>query len=138
MNHVMELLDVVLLMSVNPGFGGQSFIAGTLPKLRDARARIDRWMQAGGQPILLEVDGVVKVDNIAQIRAAGADTFVAGAAIFGQLDDAAVVQSLCGALAQAVTLFASGSQARFPARAARPGHTPAHHQIGKAASGERW
>src|SRR3546814_10704507 len=106
MNHVMELLDVVLLMSVNPGFGGQSFIAGTLPKLRDARARIDRWMQAGGQPILLEVDGGVKIDNIAQIRAAGADTFVAGSAIFGQPDYAAVIQSLRGEIAKAGTLSA--------------------------------
>jgi ribulose-phosphate 3-epimerase len=106
MDHVMNLLDVVLLMSVNPGFGGQSFIPATLNKLRDARARIDRWMQAGGQPILLEVDGGVKVDNIAQIRAAGADTFVAGSAIFGQPDYAAVIQSLRGEIAKAGTLSA--------------------------------
>ena len=106
MDHVMNLLDVVLLMSVNPGFGGQSFIPATLNKLRDARARIDRWMQAGGQPILLEVDGGVKVDNIAQIRAAGADTFVAGSAIFGHPDYAAVIQSLRGEIAKAGTLSA--------------------------------
>nr|WP_080265265.1 ribulose-phosphate 3-epimerase [Bordetella pertussis] len=84
MDYVMDKLDVVLLMSVNPGFGGQAFIPATLAKLRDARARIDRWRAAGGQPILLEVDGGVKVDNIAEIRAAGADTFVAGSAIFGK------------------------------------------------------
>jgi len=104
MDHVMNLLDIVLLMSVNPGFGGQSFIPVTLHKLRDARARIDRWTQAGGQPILLEVDGGVKVDNIAQIRAAGADTFVAGSAIFGQPDYAGVIQALRGEIARAGTL----------------------------------
>src|SRR5690606_8562335 len=106
MDHVMNLLDVVLLMSVNPGFGGQSFIPATLNKLRDARARIDRWMQAGGQPILLAVDGGGKVENIAQVRAAGADTFAAGSAIFGQPDYAAVIQSLRGEIAKAGTLSA--------------------------------
>lgn len=106
MDHVMDLLDVVLLMSVNPGFGGQSFIPGTLAKLRDARARIDRWTQQGGQPILLEVDGGVKVDNIAQIRAAGADTFVAGSAIFGKPDYGAVIQALRAEIAKAGTLTA--------------------------------
>ncbi|MBV7484701.1 ribulose-phosphate 3-epimerase [Bordetella sp. BOR01] len=106
MDHVMDLLDVVLLMSVNPGFGGQSFIPATLHKLRDARARIDRWTQAGGQAILLEVDGGVKIDNIAQIRAAGADTFVAGSAIFGQPDYASVIQALRGEIAKASTLAA--------------------------------
>lgn len=104
MDHVMELLDVVLLMSVNPGFGGQSFIPSTLHKLRDARSRIDRWTQAGGQPILLEVDGGVKVDNIAQIRAAGADTFVAGSAIFGKPDYATVIQDLRSEIAKAETV----------------------------------
>src|SRR3546814_10381572 len=104
MNHVMELLDVVLLMSVNPGFGGQSFIAGTLPKLRDARERIDRWMQAGCQPILHEVDGGVKIDNIAQIRAAGTDTFVAGSAIFGQPDFENVITALRREIARPGTL----------------------------------
>ena len=78
MDYVMDKLDIVLLMSVNPGFGGQSFIPTTLKKLKQARQKIDLWMQQGGQPILLEVDGGVKVDNIAQIRAAGADTFVSG------------------------------------------------------------
>jgi ribulose-phosphate 3-epimerase len=94
MDYVMDKLDVVLLMSVNPGFGGQSFIPTTLDKLRQARARIDRWMQEGGQPIALEVDGGVKVDNIAEIRAAGADTFVAGSAIFGKPDYRAVIKAL--------------------------------------------
>jgi ribulose-phosphate 3-epimerase len=78
LDYVMDKVDMVLLMSVNPGFGGQSFIPGTLDKLREARARID----AADLPIRLEIDGGVKVDNIADIAAAGADTFVAGSAIF--------------------------------------------------------
>lgn len=78
LDYVMDKVDMVLLMSVNPGFGGQSFIPGTLNKLREARARID----ASGRPIRLEIDGGVKVDNIGEIAAAGADTFVAGSAIF--------------------------------------------------------
>ncbi|MGM0833129.1 ribulose-phosphate 3-epimerase [Halomonas qinghailakensis] len=78
LDYVMDKIDMVLLMSVNPGFGGQSFIPGTLDKLREARARID----ASGRPIRLEIDGGVKVENIADIAAAGADTFVAGSAIF--------------------------------------------------------
>lgn len=78
LDYVMDKVDMVLLMSVNPGFGGQSFIPGTLNKLREARARID----ASGRPIRLEIDGGVKVDNIAEIAASGADTFVAGSAIF--------------------------------------------------------
>lgn len=94
MDHVMDKLDVVLLMSVNPGFGGQSFIPNTLDKLRQARTRINQWQNAGGQPILLEVDGGVKIDNIAQIRAAGADTFVAGSAIFGQKDYASIIAEM--------------------------------------------
>ncbi|HAJ12213.1 MAG TPA: ribulose-phosphate 3-epimerase, partial [Comamonadaceae bacterium] len=86
MDHVMDRLDVVLLMSVNPGFGGQAFIPATLPKLREARRRIDAHQAAGGQPIWLEVDGGVKLDNIARIVAAGADTCVAGSAVFGAPD----------------------------------------------------
>ncbi|MBZ9556494.1 MULTISPECIES: ribulose-phosphate 3-epimerase [unclassified Modicisalibacter] len=78
LDYVMDKLDMVLLMSVNPGFGGQSFIPGTLDKLREARRRID----ASGRAIRLEVDGGVKADNIAEIARAGADTFVAGSAIF--------------------------------------------------------
>ena len=94
LTHVMDKVDIILLMSVNPGYGGQSFIPGTLDKLRQARALIDAHVQAGGQPIALEVDGGVKVDNIGAIRAAGADTFVAGSAIFGQPDYAAVIQNM--------------------------------------------
>ncbi len=83
LDHVMDRLDVVLLMSVNPGFGGQSFIPGTLDKLREARARLDAHAEKTGRHILLEIDGGVKTDNIADIARAGADTFVAGSAIFG-------------------------------------------------------
>jgi len=94
LTHVLDKVDIILLMSVNPGFGGQSFIPGTLDKLRQARALIDAHVRAGGQPIALEVDGGVKVDNIGAIRAAGADTFVAGSAIFGQPDYAAVIKKM--------------------------------------------
>jgi len=87
MDHVMDKLDVVLLMSVNPGFGGQKFIPGTLTKLVEARQRIDTHMANGGQTIWLEVDGGVKVDNIAEIVRAGADTLVAGSAVFGAPDN---------------------------------------------------
>jgi len=86
LDHVMERLDMILLMSVNPGFGGQSFIASALPKIREVRRRIDAHVAAGGQPIWLEVDGGVKTDNIAKVAAAGADTFVAGSAVFGAPD----------------------------------------------------
>ncbi|HEU0230174.1 MAG TPA: ribulose-phosphate 3-epimerase [Burkholderiaceae bacterium] len=94
MDYVMDKLDVVLLMSVNPGFGGQRFIPSTLGKLAEARRKIDAWMRDGGQPIALEVDGGVKIDNIADIRAAGADTFVAGSAIFGQPDYRSTIAQL--------------------------------------------
>ena len=87
-------------MSVNPGFGGQSFIANTLPKLAEARKKIDAWQNNGGQPILLEVDGGVKVNNIADIRAAGADTFVAGSAIFGQPDYRQVIDAMRAEIAK--------------------------------------
>jgi ribulose-phosphate 3-epimerase len=86
LDHVMHRLDMILLMSVNPGFGGQSFIESTLPKLKQVRARIDAHQLAGGQPIALEVDGGVKIDNIAAIAKAGADTFVAGSAVFNSPD----------------------------------------------------
>ena len=86
MDHVMERLDMVLLMSVNPGFGGQKFIDATLPKLKAARQKINAHQAAGGQPIWLEVDGGVKADNIQRIVAAGADTCVAGSAVFGAPD----------------------------------------------------
>ncbi|MBN8442333.1 MAG: ribulose-phosphate 3-epimerase [Thauera sp.] len=88
MDHVMDKLDVVLLMSVNPGFGGQKFIPETLNKLRAARQKIDAHAAKTGRRILLEIDGGVKVDNIAEIARAGADTFVAGSAVFGAGRDA--------------------------------------------------
>ncbi|WP_373454505.1 MULTISPECIES: ribulose-phosphate 3-epimerase [Bordetella] len=106
MDYVMDKLDVVLIMSVNPGFGGQSFLPSALHKLREARARIDRWALEGGQHIALEVDGGVKVDNIAEIRAAGADTFVAGSAIFGHPDYARIIGDMREQIARAGTLSA--------------------------------
>ena len=83
LDYVMDKIDLILLMSVNPGFGGQKFIPATLAKLRAARARIDAYERESGRRIRLEVDGGVKVDNIAEIAAAGADAFVAGSAVFG-------------------------------------------------------
>jgi ribulose-phosphate 3-epimerase len=106
MDYVMDKLDVVLLMSVNPGFGGQSFLPNTLPKLRQARARIDRWRAETGHTIALEVDGGVKIDNIAEIHAAGADTFVAGSAIFGKPDYAGVIRDLRAQIAKGASLAA--------------------------------
>jgi ribulose-phosphate 3-epimerase len=97
LDYVLEDLDLVLLMSVNPGFGGQAFIPSTLDKLRKVRARID----ALGKPIRLEIDGGVKPDNIREIAAAGADTFVAGSAIFGKPDYAAVITQMQAEIAQA-------------------------------------
>ncbi|WP_342051552.1 MULTISPECIES: ribulose-phosphate 3-epimerase [Cupriavidus] len=98
LDHVMDRLDVILLMSVNPGFGGQSFIPETLNKLRAVRARIDAYAERTGRKILLEVDGGVKVDNIAEIAAAGADTFVAGSAVFGKPDADGGYKGIIGAL----------------------------------------
>jgi ribulose-phosphate 3-epimerase len=83
LDYVMDKLDIILLMSVNPGFGGQTFIPSTLTKLKAARARIDAYERASGRRIRLEVDGGVKVDNIAEIARAGADAFVAGSAVYG-------------------------------------------------------
>lgn len=94
--YVMDKLDMILLMSVNPGFGGQRFIPSTLDKLREARALID----ASGYPIRLEVDGGVGVDNIRTVAEAGADTFVAGSAIFGASDYATVISAMRAELAQ--------------------------------------
>src|SRR5690606_13777191 len=104
LDYVMDKLDVILLMSVNPGYGGQSFIPSTLRKLRQARQRIDLWQNSGGRPIALEIDGGVKVENIAEIRAAGADTFVAGSAIFGKPDYKAVIDAMRAELARAETI----------------------------------
>jgi len=97
LDYVMDKVDIILLMSVNPGFGGQSFIPGTLDKLREARKRIDD----SGYDIRLEIDGGVKVDNIREIKAAGADMFVAGSAIFSQPDYKAVIDEMRAELAKA-------------------------------------
>ena len=100
LDYVMDKVDVILLMSVNPGFGGQKFIPATMGKLRQARARIDAYARESGRRIRLEVDGGVKVDNIAEIARAGADTFVAGSAIYGasRPDDAHRYDSIIGAM----------------------------------------
>ena len=99
LDYVLEDLDLVLLMSVNPGFGGQSFIPSALEKLRAVRRRIDAVVARTGRPIRLEIDGGVKIDNIAEVAKAGADTFVAGSAIFGQRDYAAVISQMKAAVA---------------------------------------
>ena len=101
MDHVLDKLDIVLLMSVNPGFGGQSFIAEALNKLAAARLRLDAYEQASGRRVLLEIDGGVKVDNIGAIAAAGADTFVAGSAVFGSKDYKATIEAMKKAVAAA-------------------------------------
>jgi ribulose-phosphate 3-epimerase len=97
LDHTLEQVDLVLLMSVNPGFGGQAFIPATLEKIRAVRARI----AASGRDIRLEVDGGIKVDNIGRVAAAGADTFVAGSAIFGSRDYAATVRAMRAEIAAA-------------------------------------
>ncbi len=94
LDHLMHRLDLILIMSVNPGFGGQEFIPHALDKLRIARKRIDEAVRDGGRSILLEVDGGVKIDNIASIARAGADTFVAGSAIFGSADYRATIAKM--------------------------------------------
>jgi ribulose-phosphate 3-epimerase len=94
LDYTLANLDLVLIMSVNPGFGGQQFISGALGKLAAVRARIDAQVAAGGRGVRLEVDGGVKADNIGAIAKAGADTFVAGSAIFGQKDYAAVIAAM--------------------------------------------
>ena len=96
LDHVLDKLDLVLIMSVNPGFGGQNFIPEALNKLRVVRQKID----ASGRDIWLEVDGGVKADNIADIARAGADTFVSGSAIFGTKDYAATINSMRVALSE--------------------------------------
>lgn len=100
LENVLDKLDMVLLMSVNPGFGGQSFIPNTLVKIRKVREMLDEYERQSGRHIALEVDGGVKTDNIAEIAAAGADTFVAGSAIFGKPDYKAVIDEMCQQLAQ--------------------------------------
>jgi ribulose-phosphate 3-epimerase len=98
LDHTLDKLDLVLLMSVNPGFGGQQFIPSVLPKIEEARRRI----RALGKPVWLEVDGGIKTDNIAQVARAGADTFVAGSAIFGAKDYARTIADLRAQLAKVV------------------------------------
>ena len=98
LDYTLEKLDLVLIMSVNPGFGGQKFISTALSKLADARKRID----ASGRDIRLEIDGGVKVDNISAIAKAGADTFVAGSAIFGSADYSATVKAMRAAISSAL------------------------------------
>jgi ribulose-phosphate 3-epimerase len=93
----MDKVDLILLMSVNPGFGGQSFIGSVMPKIAQARRRID----ASGRDIWLEVDGGVKADNIAEIARAGADTFVAGSAVFGEKDRKAAMARMRAELKRA-------------------------------------
>jgi ribulose-phosphate 3-epimerase len=102
LKYVLDKVDMVLLMSVNPGFGGQSFIGSALAKLREARALIDAYTASHpGREIRLEIDGGVKVDNIREIAAAGADTFVAGSAIFGAADYAATIAAMRAEIARA-------------------------------------
>jgi ribulose-phosphate 3-epimerase len=103
LDHVMDRLDVVLLMSVNPGFGGQQFIASALPKIARVRALIDAHREGGGQEVWLEVDGGVKVDNIGRVTAAGADTIVAGSAVFGAPDADGGYRGIIGRLRAAAT-----------------------------------
>ncbi|HHK6027957.1 MULTISPECIES: ribulose-phosphate 3-epimerase [Neisseria] len=100
LENVLDKLDMVLLMSVNPGFGGQSFIPNTLVKIRKVREMLDEYERQSSRRIALEVDGGVKTDNIAEIAAAGADTFVAGSAIFGKPDYKAVIDEMRQQLAQ--------------------------------------
>jgi ribulose-phosphate 3-epimerase len=95
LDHVMDKLDIVLIMSVNPGFGGQSFIPQALNKIAEVRKRIDE----SGRDIMLEVDGGIKIENIAEAARAGADTFVAGSAIFGKADYKAVIDGMRNKLA---------------------------------------
>ncbi|MBS0335478.1 MAG: ribulose-phosphate 3-epimerase [Proteobacteria bacterium] len=99
LDYTLDKIDLVLLMSVNPGFGGQKFIPSVLPKVREVRRRVDAAAQAGGRAVWIEVDGGVKVENIAEIAAAGADTFVAGSAIFGAGDYAKTIAEMRARLA---------------------------------------
>jgi ribulose-phosphate 3-epimerase len=114
LDYTLELIDMVLIMSVNPGFGGQQFIPTSLRKLEDARARI----QAGGREVRLEVDGGIKTDNIAAAAAAGADTFVAGSAIFGSRDYAGTIREMRRRIAG---VTGKGRAAATPIGVRRPG-----------------
>ena len=94
LDHTLDKLDLVLIMSVNPGFGGQRFIASMLPKVAEARRRIDAATRSDGREVWLEVDGGIKTDNIAEVAVAGADTFVSGSGIFGTKDNAATIREM--------------------------------------------
>lgn len=100
LDYVMDKVDMILLMSVNPGYGGQSFIPATLEKAKQARQRINEYTAKTGREIWLEIDGGVKVDNIRAIAEAGVDTFVAGSAIFGKPDYKAIIDAMRQELAQ--------------------------------------
>jgi ribulose-phosphate 3-epimerase len=122
LDYTLELIDLVLIMSVNPGFGGQQFIPTSLRKLADARARID----ASGREVRLEVDGGIKVDNIAAAAAAGADTFVAGSAVFGSRDYAETIAEMRRQIAGAGKLGkGSGAAAVSPIGVRRAARRPA-------------
>ena len=101
LDWVMDRLDLVLLMSVNPGFGGQAFIPATLDKLKAVRVKLDAYQAQTGRTIKLEIDGGIKIDNIAEVARAGADTFVAGSAIFNTPDYAATIAAMRSQLAKA-------------------------------------
>ena len=100
LDWVMDRLDLVLLMSVNPGFGGQAFIPATLEKLKAVRAKLDAYTAETGRAIKLEIDGGIKIDNIAEVARAGADTFVAGSAVFNTPDYAATIAAMRAQLAK--------------------------------------
>ena len=106
LDHTLHLLDLVLIMSVNPGFGGQKFIPAALDKIKAVRQRIDLQVKAGGRDIMLEVDGGVKTDNIGAVARAGADTFVAGSAIFGAGDYKTTIAKMRAELAAVSALSA--------------------------------
>ena len=111
LDHVMQRLDLILIMSVNPGFGGQAFIPHALDKIAAVRARIDAHVARGGQPIALEVDGGIKVGNIRAVADAGADTFVAGSAIFGARDPDGGYRGVIGALQRELAHLSEREQA---------------------------
>jgi ribulose-phosphate 3-epimerase len=102
LDHVMDKLDLILVMSVNPGFGGQSFIPRALHKIAAVRRRIDAHQQNGGRPIALEVDGGIKTTNIRAVADAGADTFVAGSGIFGARDASGGYEAIMAAFRRAL------------------------------------
>jgi len=102
LDHALDQIDLVLLMSVNPGFGGQSFIPSTLTKITQVRKMLDQYREASGRSIRLEVDGGIKIDNIGAIAKAGADTFVAGSAIFGKPNYRDVIEAMRKEIASSI------------------------------------